>query len=208
MLTTKIKNQLRKKFINPVRKYRLRRIKLIPVQNIIFSENSSEHWQWLKVDGMNVLDLGCGLYDVKDVFESSPIYFKNKNAKKIIGIDRNNKEVDFFNNYFSQTYQDESMFVNKFIDNKRQLSSLITKNQINSIKCDIEGGEIHLFKLKLQRYSLIQHVAIEYHSILLLRELINVNNTEWNFKIINHSIFTSQRNMGVVTLSKLNEIKV
>ncbi len=97
MLTTKIKNQLRKKFINPVRKYRLRRIKLIPVQNIIFSENSSEHWQWLNVDGMNVLDLGCGLYDVKDVFESSPIYFKNKNAKKIIGIDRNNKEVDFFN---------------------------------------------------------------------------------------------------------------
>lgn len=203
-LFERIKNQFRKRLINQIRKFKLRKIKLLPIENIIFSENSSEHWNLLDVEGMNVLDLGCGRYLVENISESSPVYFKNKNANKIIGVDYDDKEVKFFNSYFSRVYKDESIFLKKFINSSKKLSSLITEHSVNTIKCDIEGSEIYLFKLKLQCYPSIRQVSIEYHSPLLLKELLNINNLEWKFNIINHSIFSRQRNMGVVTLSKAN----
>ena len=184
------------------KKYKLRKIKIPPVNNIIFSENSSEHWPFLSVDGLNVLDLGIGRWGVNEIAETSPVFFKNKNAKKIVGVDCDENEVAFFDKYFSNNYTDESVFKCKFIKSSKDLSFLISENDINVIKCDIEGEEINLFKLKLQEYSLLQNIAIEYHSTVLLRQLINVNDLEWKFKVINHSIFSQNLNMGVITLSR------
>lgn len=185
------------------KKYDLRKIKIPAVNNIIFSENSSEHWPFLCVDGLNVLDLGMGRWGVNKVEETSPVFFKNNKAKKIIGIDCDKNEVDFFKEHFSNNYQDESEFRCMYIKSSNDLSLLLSENDINVIKCDIEGGEINLFKLKLQEYSTLQHVAIEYHSRVLLRQLLNVNNLQWKFNVINHSIFSQNLNMGVITLSRI-----
>jgi len=185
------------------KKYDLRKVIIPPVNHIIFSENSSEHWPFLWVDGMNVLDLGIGRWGVNNLKETSPVFFKNKNAKKIIGIDCDKNEVDFFKKYFSNNYSDESEFTCMFINNSNDISFLIFENDINFIKCDIDGEEINLFKLKLQEFSTLQHLAIEYHSTVLLRQLLNVNNLEWKFKVINHSIFSQNLNMGVITLSRI-----
>ena len=184
-------------------RYRLRKIKIPPVNNIIFSENSSEHWPFLCVNGLNVLDLGIGRWGVNNLEETSPVFFKSKHAKKIIGIDCERNEVEFFEKYFSNNYSDESVFKCMFIKNSNDLSFLISENDINVIKCDIEGEEINLFKLKLQDYPSLQHVAVEYHSTVLLKQLLNVNNLQWKFKLINHSIFTQNLNMGVITLSRV-----
>jgi hypothetical protein len=186
------------------RKYHLRKIEMPPVDNIIFSENSSEHWPFLFVDGLNVLDLGIGRWGVNKIEETSPVFFKNKNAKKIIGIDCDKNEVDFFEKYFSNNYSDESVFQCMFIKESNDLSFLISKHEINAIKCDIEGEEINLFKLKLQNYEALKHIAVEYHSPVLLRQLLSVNNSQWKFKVLNHSIFSQNLNMGVVTLSRVN----
>jgi hypothetical protein len=90
-----------------------------------------------------------------------------------------------------------------FIKNSNDLSFLISENDINVIKCDIEGEEINLFKLKLQEYQALKHIAVEYHSPVLLRQLLNVNSLQWKFKVVNHSIFSQNLNMGVVTLSRV-----
>lgn len=185
------------------KKYDLRKIEIPAVTNIIFSENSSDHWPFLNVSGLNVLDLGIGRWGVDKIEETSPVFFKNKNAKKIIGIDCNNKEVHFFKKYFSDNYQDESDFRCLYIKRSTDLSLLLSENDINVIKCDIEGEEVNLFKLKLQEYPSLQHIAIEYHSTVLLRQLLNVNNLQWKFKVINHSIFSKNLNMGVITLSRI-----
>lgn len=193
---------LLKKVSYQIRKYNLRKLSLPPVDTIIFSENSSEHWPFLNVINMNVLDLGIGRWGTTNTNETSPIFFKQKLAKKIIGVDADSKEVDFFRNYFTQHYHDKSSFIHKYIKTPQELFLLISENKINSIKCDIEGAEINLFKLKLQQFASLQHLAIEYHSPLLLKQLIKANNTEWKFKIINHSIFSRQSNMGVITFSR------
>jgi hypothetical protein len=185
------------------KKYDLRKIEIPAVTNIIFSENSSDHWPFLNVNGLNVLDLGIGRWGVDKIEDTSPVLFKNKNAKKIIGIDCNNKEVHFFKKYFSDNYQDESDFRCLYIKRSTDLSLLLSENDINVIKCDIEGEEVNLFKLKLQEYPSLQHIAIEYHSTVLLRQLLNVNNLQWKFKVINHSIFSKNLNMGVITLSRI-----
>jgi len=185
------------------KKYDLRKIEIPAVTNIIFSENSSDHWPFLNVSGLNVLDLGIGRWGVDKIEETSPVFFKNKNAKKIIGIDCSNKEVHFFKKYFSDNYQDESDFRCLYIKRSTDLSLLLSENDINAIKCDIEGEEVNLFKLKLQEFSTLRHIAIEYHSPVLLRQLLNVNNLQWKFKVINHSIFSQNLNMGVITLSRI-----
>jgi hypothetical protein len=194
---------LYQKIAYQTKKYQLRKINIPPLNNIIFSEKSSEHWAFLPVDGLNVLDLGIGRWGVDKIEETSPVFFKNKNAKKIIGVDCDKNEVEFFEDYFSKNYSDGSMFKCMFIKNSHDLSLLISSNNINGIKCDIEGEEINLFKLKLQDYPTLQHVAIEYHSTVLLRQLLNVNNLQWNFKVVNHSVFSQNSNMGVITLSRL-----
>ena len=134
------------------KKYDLRKIEIPAVTNIIFSENSSDHWPFLNVNGLNVLDLGIGRWGVDKIEETSPVFFKNKNAKKIIGIDCNNKEVHFFKKYFSDNYQDESDFRCLYIKRSTDLSLLLSENDINAIKCDIEREEVNIFKLKLQEY--------------------------------------------------------
>lgn len=183
-----------------LKKYKFRNIKLPPVNNLIFSENSSEHWQHLAVENMNVLDLGFGRWGVSNLKETSPVYFKSKKANRIIGVDCNREEVEFFSEYFKNNFRDESIFINKYINHPDVLTDLIDRFKIDSIKCDIEGAEIHLYKLTRAALSNIKYISIEYHSPGLLKELIHVNNTSWNFNIIDHSIFSDQFYMGVVTL--------
>jgi hypothetical protein len=193
---------LLKRVLYQIRKFNLRHVGLPPVDNIIFSENASEHWSFLRVEHMNVLDLGIGRLGKIKIEETTPVHFMIKNAKKIIGVDTNKDEVDFFTNYFNENYRGRSIFIHKFIKNSQDLFSLISEHNISAIKCDIEGAEVNLFKLKLQDFHSLQHIAIEYHSPLILKQLIKVNNLEWNFKVINHSIFPEYFNMGVVTLSR------
>ena len=110
-----------------VQKYNLRNVKLPRVDGIIFSENSSDHWQHVTADGMNVLDLGFGRWGINKVEETSPVYFKSKNALKVIGVDGNKGEVEFFQNYFLENFNDESLFICKYINESGDIANLITK---------------------------------------------------------------------------------
>ena len=183
------------------RKYELRGIVTPPVTNIIFSEDSSQHWKFLEVANFNVLDLGFGRWGVSNLNETSPIFFKNRGAKKIIGVDLDEGEINYFKEYFKTNFKDDSVFKKIYINNPNHIDQLIKEQEINIIKCDIEGAEINLFKLDFKQYESLVGLAIEYHSPVLLKELIL-----WNKKnkldIIDHSIFSEHPQMGVISLRK------
>jgi hypothetical protein len=201
MLTTLSKIGKKLSFIK--RDYELRRVPTPLVTGIINSENSSIHWPHLEVNGLTVLDMGCGRWEVNgDINETSPVFFKAKGAKRIIGVDADNSEVEFFNNYFRENFQDGSTFHYKWIKRPTQIIDLIHQNSVGAIKCDIEGAEINLFKIDLPSLSSVQTLSIEYHSSVLLKELVLANN-RWGFKVIDHSIFDRFPHMGVITLRRV-----
>jgi hypothetical protein len=74
------------------------------VTELITSEDSSVHWKHLEVSDKVVLDLGCGFWEIEDIQESSPVYFKNKGAKKIIGVDMNADDLIILKNYFAENF--------------------------------------------------------------------------------------------------------
>jgi len=182
---------------------KFRRLLLPNVTELIHSEDSSVHWKHLNVEHKTILDLGCGLWGVSDIKETSPVYFKNKGAKKIIGVDMNANDIAYFNTYFKDNFKnDESVFLVKKITGTKDLTDLIDKYKVESIKCDIEGFEKVLFNISKSQLKNIGSISVEYHNHALFLKLVNTFNN-WDFKIDNHSIFTyGSRNMGVLTASK------
>ena len=182
---------------------KFRKLKLPNVSELINSENSSVHWKHLDVSGKIVLDLGCGLWHVDDLKEASPIYFKNKGAKKIIGVDLNVKDINVLKAYFDEHFKgDGSEFLVKTITTTNDLLELITKYQIESIKCDIEGFEKVMFSINKDQVKNIANISVEYHDNILFLNLLNTFNN-WDFEIINHSIFTyGAPHMGVLTAQR------
>ncbi len=176
--------------------------RLLPpnVSGLINSENSSDHWTQLDVSDKIVLDLGCGFWDVEDIQECSPIYFKNKGAKRIIGIDLNVNDINVLKDYFHEHFKgDGSEFLVKKITKTKDILEIITQYNIESIKCDIEGFEKVLFNINKNQIENIKNISVEYHDHVLFLKLINTFN-RWGFKVIDHSAFTyGPLNMGVLT---------
>jgi|GEM_PF-1448210 SAM-dependent methyltransferase len=182
---------------------KFRKLKLPNASGLIKSENSSDHWNQLDVSDKVVLDLGCGFWDVDDIQESSPIYFKKKGAKKIIGVDLNENDIKVLKDYFPEHFKgDGSEFLVKKITKTNDLLELITKYNIESIKCDIEGFEKVMFNINKNQIENIKNLSVEYHDHVLFMNLVNTLN-KWGFKITDHSVFTyGPQNMGVLTAIK------
>jgi hypothetical protein len=182
---------------------KFRKMILPHVSDLIDSEKSSVHWKYLNVTGKIVLDLGCGLWDVNDMQECSPVYFKNKGAKKIIGADLNAGDINILKEYFDEHFKgDGSEFLVKAITTASDMLELIAKYQIQSIKCDIEGFEKVMFNIDKSLINNITDISVEYHTNILFLNLVNTFNN-WGFTIINHSVFTyAPQGMGVITATR------
>ena len=186
--------------------YNQRKFRKMPlpfVSDLIDSEKSSVHWKYLDVSNKIVLDLGCGLWRVNDMQESSPVYFKNRGAKKIIGVDLNANDINVLKGYFDEHFKDDgSEFLVKAIATTNDMVELITKYQIQSIKCDIEGFEKVMFDIDKSLINSVTDISVEYHTHILFLNLINTFNN-WGFTIVNHSVFTyAPQGMGVITATR------
>jgi hypothetical protein len=183
---------------------KFRKLKLPNVSELITSEDASIHWKNLDVSGKIVLDLGCGFWEINNIQESSPVYFKNKGAKKIIGVDLNENDIKVLKDYFGEHFKnDGSEFLIKKITSTNDLLELITKHHVESIKCDIEGFEKVMFSIDKDQVKNIASISVEYHDHNLFLNLINTFNN-WGLKIVNHSIFTyGGQDMGVLTANRI-----
>jgi hypothetical protein len=157
----------------------------------IQSEDSSDHWRYLKPEGRNVLDLGCGRWCSREGSwdnlihnEFSPIYIANNGAKKVIGVDASQNEIDYFNATETGAV-DKFKFIHLSISSPEQLKSLILENDIDMIKSDIEGYETNFLSFTNEDLIRIKSFAVEYHSHDIKDAFIN-KFKDWGFVIVAH----------------------
>lgn len=167
---------------------------------LIESENSTDHWPYFEVEGKNVLDLGCGRWYTEDINECSPIYFGAKNANKVVGVDGDLNDINF---YIENINEDKKfIFICEHISSAEQVKHMITKYSINALKCDIEGGELCLLDLTKDDLENISELAIEFHSEDLKNSFIKKVD-EWGFNIkVKASFARTPDFMGVLFCSK------
>jgi hypothetical protein len=132
----------------------------------IESEHPNHHWHLLKVDNEIVLDLGCGFHLIESGWETTPEYFINKKAKKVIGVDPAHSDIE----QLKSIYVDHEFYTD-LIDSSEKLNYYINNNNITSLKMDIEGSEV-VFINSNDTYPTLKHVAIETHSKEILNNMI------------------------------------
>lgn len=125
----------------------------------IMSENPEDHWSKLDVCGKNVLDLGCGRWEASSFEETTPNFFLNQKANKVVGVDIEDNEIHFFTNINPPN----CIFIKCDVSNADTLISLIKKYEIEVIKMDIEGNEIILKDIEIKDFKNISSIAVEYH---------------------------------------------
>ena len=145
-------------------------------QFIIKSEESSEHWSECDIKDKSILDLGCGRWSVMNAEETTPFYFSKHGALKLIGVDILQQEIDYYNS----CKIDNCEFICDNIDSPEKIINLISSNKIDAIKCDIEGNEIHLFKLSKEDMDSIKSIWIEYHGNDI-KSICETKLSEWGF---------------------------
>lgn len=164
-------------------------------KKIVESENPLDHWSDIKsVEGKVVLDLGCGW--LSNLFESTPQYFINRGAKKIIGVDASCVDIDKLN----QAFPDHN-FVCKTISNFDDLVGLITDNKPQVIKMDIEGQEYHMKDITAEQFESVEEIAVEYHNPTC-KDVLEKKLTELGFEIFATNQFgwfcTDINEMGIM----------
>jgi hypothetical protein len=130
------------------------------------SEHPDHHWNLMKIKDETILDLGCGFHLIEPGWESTPEYFINRGAKKVVGVDPNCQDI----HHLKSMYPNENFYCDK-IDSVKKLDYFIENYNITSLKMDIEGFEINLIQSN-STYPSLNHVAIETHSRLILNSMI------------------------------------
>lgn len=151
------------------------------------SERSQDHWRHFNTENKNVLDLGCGRHQTYTPEEHSPIYFLNKGANFVVGIDGNPGEIEYYQNL--KYSEDKLVFKTQMIDSKEKILSLINDHNITALKCDIEGAETNMYEIASEDLRNIQELAIEYHD-MDIRQRILEKISEWGFKVNYEGKFT------------------
>jgi len=145
----------------------------------IKSENPEDHWDLLTVENQIVLDLGCGFHMIEEGWQSTPEYFINKKAKKIIGVDAADKDIRKLKSLFHK-----HDFYHDIIDSVDKINNYIINNNITSLKMDIEGEEVHFINSE-NEFPTLKYVAIESHNKNLLNSLIvKLNNLKFNIDTV------------------------
>jgi SAM-dependent methyltransferase len=158
----------------------------------INTEDSSDHWSPLLVSGKNVLDLGCGRWcsregswDNLNPNEFSPIWLANSGAKRVVGVDTSINEINYFNDLTKDRTDTEFTFIHQTINSSEQILDLITKYDINVIKCDIEGAETLFYSFTAADFNNIVSFALEYHN-KDIKDNFLTKLPEWGFKVQTH----------------------
>lgn len=125
---------------------------------IIHSEDPREHWSDIQnLQDKVVLDLGCGWLFLPH--ESTPEYFINRGASKVIGIDVSCVEIE----QLKERYPNHT-FICKGIMNTEDISELLSEYQPSVIKMDIEGYESHMQNVTAEQFTCVEEIAVEYHN--------------------------------------------
>lgn len=162
----------------------------------ITSEDASNHWSFVNLNGKNILDIGCGIWHTKDLNETTPLFF-GQTANLVVGIDSSEHSINTYNNHCIN--ESKYIFHCENIHSALQIKNLISKYDINFLKSDIEGGEVVLLDLTSQDLDNITDIAIEFHTLELKEAFLNKIPNEWGFTIHTLANFcATPDNLGVI----------
>lgn len=169
---------------------------------IVTSEDPIEHWSDMQLIKDSVLlDLGCGW--LFQPHQSTPEYFINMGASKVIGVDVSCLEIE----QLKEKYPDH-IFICKAITSTKDILDFIIEYSPSVIKMDIEGHEAHLKDINKEQFSCVEEVAIEYHNPECKKILID-KLTEFEFEIFNINQFgwfcTDINQMGIMHAKRIKK---
>jgi SAM-dependent methyltransferase len=140
------------------------------------NENSKEHWEFVNVKDRIVLDLGCGRWNkveqVDDSWLTTPQYFIEQGAKKVIAVDIDPIEVDWFMNKFKDNNQYE--FILNNISSTEHIISLYNAYKPSCVKLDIEGSEQYLLEIDELSFCSVSEYYIETHGQKIYNQFIEI----------------------------------
>jgi SAM-dependent methyltransferase len=133
------------------------------IKSEITSENPEIHWGFLPTENETILDLGCGINN--NEFIPTPMYWNQKGAKNIIGVDSSEQSYQWFKQNFNV-----KNFINvmDYVDRIEKFELYIGYYKPTVIKIDVEGSEIYLNALKPEFLEGVKHIGIEYHNLSCL----------------------------------------
>lgn len=133
------------------------------IKGYIKSENPAEHWGFLPVDGETILDLGCGINN--NEHSPTPVYWVQKNAKMVYGVDPGQDSY----NWFKQNFVVKN-FINimDWVDRTEKFELYMKATKPSVMKIDVEGSEIFLNAINPSYLDGIRHIGIEYHNLSCL----------------------------------------
>ena len=119
------------------------------------SEAPHEHWGFMEVMGKTVLDLGCAYFGAEA--EKTPLFFLEAGAAYVIGVDMSLDGV--------RDIDDPNIaLIELTIESPEEIATIYERFEPQVVKCDIEGGEIHLAYLPDGIFKIPEQYAIETHS--------------------------------------------
>jgi hypothetical protein len=130
------------------------------IKGYINSEDPAEHWRFLPIEGETILDLGCGINNQE--FLPTPMYWIQKGAKLVAGIDPNEQSYQWFKtNYWLKNF----IYVMDYIDRLEKFELYLGYYHPTVVKVDVEGGELFLNGLESKYLDGVRHIGIEYHNL-------------------------------------------
>lgn len=171
------------------------------IKGLIHNEDPVHHWGFLPVDGETILDLGCGINNTE--FNPTPIYWIQKNAKMVYGVDPSQQSYEWFKSNLNL-----KNFINimDWVDRTEKFELYFKATKPTVVKIDVEGSEIFMNAVNPECLEGIRHIGIEYHNLACLlscEHLLRDNGYELSYYKFNHLDIDHQ---GVLHAHKRNVI--
>lgn len=130
------------------------------IKDYIQTESPADHWRFLPTKGETILDLGCGINN--NEFTPTPMYWIEKGAAKVIGVDPAQQSYDWFKqNYYIKNF----INVMDYIDRIEKFELYLGYYKPTVVKMDVEGGELYLNGLDSKYLDSVKHIGVEYHNL-------------------------------------------
>lgn len=154
------------------------------IKGYITTENPEEHWGFLPIEGETILDLGCGINNQE--YTPTPMYWVQKGAKMVYGIDPGQPSYDWFKQNFIV-----KNFVNiqDWVDRVEKFDLYFKATKPTVVKIDVEGSEIFMMGMNPENLEGVRHIGIEYHSLpclLACEHLLRDNGYELSYYKFSH----------------------
>ena len=179
------------------------------IKGYIKTENPEEHWGFLPIENETILDLGCGINNQE--YLPTPMYWVQKGAKMVYGVDPGQPSYDWFKKNFNV-----KNFINimDWVDRTEKFDLYMSAVKPTVMKIDVEGSEIFLNAINPSNLDGIRHIGIEYHNLSCLlscEHILRDNGYELSYYKFDHldieyqgvlhahkkSVIVKQRNNGM-----------